>query len=507
MEKGKSILVHIFWIVFFLSMWTILAVAVSKPMNNLIPGRMVIYTLVWVVLYVGVWFFLCFANRRYFGFDKLVKRVMPVWIILFGVALFVVSCILRSEPLTDYEDVYRAAYALATGQEVGNWEYFARWNNNVGSMVVLAALFRLGSPLCGFMDLYYFVLFVNVLQVMGVAYCVYWLAGKVVQRHSAVASAMALIVCTLWLPLWSNTSVFYSDQLSMGAGVFAITLLCKSHEKKHMLIRVGCYVLAGILLGLGLILKVTTGTIIIALTISILLHYKLKNILTHWKEIGITAAAFLVILLCFSLYSRTLPYQKDVYRLKAPVEYWIAIGLGENGTYSASEDFAIRCLTAENVEQRREIAREQIVLQAHNFLSLQHLAGKVQHNFGCGEMGASGYLIFPKQESILWHWFSVEGKYYWKYSCLSTAFFFAVLFLLGMGGLMQAMGKSASTRESIAFLITAMAFWGLCLFLMLWEAQDKQLYNHSAWMMLSLIFSLNLLEEKLFSKQKENVYV
>ena len=71
-----------------------------------------------------------------------------------------------------------------------------------------------------------------------------------------------------------------------------------------------------------------------------------------------------------------------------------------------------------------------------------------------------------------------------------TSFFFSILAFLAVGGWAQVVCGGGSGKNPL-FLAAAMAFWGLCLFLMLWEAQDKQLYNHSTWLMLSLLYSLD----------------
>lgn len=55
--------------------------------------------------------------------------------------------------------------------------------------------------------------------------------------------------------------------------------------------------------------------------------------------------------------------------------------------------------------------------------------------------------------------------------------------------------KKDSDDGEVLFFLAALTFWGLCLFMMLWEAQDKFMYNHSGWMIISLIFSLMRMDE------------
>ena len=486
MNKVSGKIIKLFWLVFAISMFLILGTALSKPLNNLIPQRMVLFTLVWIVFYGVMWAICCLIEKKLPGAEKIIRCCLPIYLILLGAALFVVSLCLRSEPITDYESVYEAAYHFAMGEEVTNWNYFSRWYNNVGCMMGLAVLFFLGRWLPEGLDPYYFVLFCNVVQVVLVVYCLYYLVKKLIKNRPVAAPLMTLLVCATWIPIWANTSIFYSDQLSFGAAVFGMALVVKGYEKRNW---VPYYCLAGVCFGVGVIMKVTAATVLVALVIACVLFRKL------WAVKGrllLVLACCLAVNGSFSLFCKTLPYQEDLDILKAPVEYWFAIGLVGSGTFADSEEFAMKCLTADNLEIRTEMAREQIAKEIHNLWNPEHIIAKARTNFGCGDMGAAGYLLFPKEENLLWNWFSMEGQYYWKYACLSTAFFFALLFFLGVGGLLQFFKKE---NEPASF-VAALAFWGLCLFLMLWEAQDKQLYNHSGVMIFALIATLDLLGKR-----------
>lgn len=485
-------IIKLFWLIFSISMFLILGAAITKPLNNLVPQRMVLFTMVWIGFYGGLWLLFCFLERKFPGLEKRIKCCLPIYFVLFGAALFVVCCFLRSMPVTDYADVYNAAWNLAMGEEVTNWSYFARWTNNVGCMLFLSFLFSLGKCLPGDIDLYYFVLLVNVLLVVLFVLCLYYLANTFIKGHPAAVSLMVLAVCGTWIPFFANTSIFYSDQLSLGAGVFGVTLLVKGCRKHRWQIY---FLAAGICFGVGITLKVTVSTVVIALAIAALLFPKLWEMKSRLLFAVIGCA---VVGGAFSCYSRTLPYQEQVESLKPPVEYWFAIGLVGSGTYAESEDFAVRCLTEGNPGMRTEIVREQIRAEIHNLWDLDHIIAKTRQNFGCGDLGAAGYFLYPVEENFLWHCFSQEGTHFWRYACLTTSFFFSVLFYLGVGGLLQFFKK---TDYDMAFFVAALTFWGLCLFMMLWEAQDKFLYNHSGWMILGLLFSLNLIGERMGKKK------
>lgn len=500
-EKGKKILVRIFWIVFSLSMLIIFAAALSRPLNNLIPWKMAVYTLVWVAFFSVLFAVSLFVEKRFPHWESLFRKLLPVYLIIVGAGLFFVSICLRSGPISDYADVYYAAYNYANGMEVDNWDYFARWNNQVGYMLVLSALFKLGSFLKGDDAAYYFVLILNVIQVLLMLRCVVYLAGRASGKHSFSYSVMALLTGTCWLPIWANTSIFYSDQLSLGAAVFGMTFLVRGNEKKadkgdkkgNSLFYAAT---AGLMFGIGAILKATSATLLISMMIACALFMKGRE---YIKEICVCILMIAVLFGGFKMYSFRMPYQENVSVLKAPVEYWFALGLKGSGTYGESEDFAIKCLTADNYEERKEIAREQIKNNIDNLWDMDHIVAKLRQNFGIGDLGAAGYLIWPENENILWNWASQEGEYYWKYACLTTSFFFAWIFISALGGICMVFKRDYG-KEDMPVFVMSLAFWGLALFLMLWEAQDKQMYNHSGIMILTLVLSMNLLGEEVMNK-------
>ena len=487
-HNRKRYVIRLFWLSFSISMFLILGVAISQPLNNLIPEKMFLYTMVWIGMYFGAWIFFSYLEQKIENLMEIVKRYYTFYFVILGIVLFIVSCCLRSVPITDYENIYNAAKLYAMGEEVTNWDYFARWTNNIGVMLLLSLLFYLCNWLPEQVDSYYFVLILNVLFIVLLVYCLHYLLNAFLTEDSAVVSLMTLFVCGTWIPFYANASIFYSDQLSLGFAVYAFTLLVKGHSKLRWYFY---YLCSGILLGLGISVKVTVATIIVSLTIT---GFLFSEVWKNKRRMIIVLGGCVAYLSLFSVYTRTLPYQEWEGQLKAPVEYWFALGLVADGTYADNEEFAVYCLTAENYEQRREIAREKIKAEILNLWDGEHIIQKARQNFGAGDLGAARYFHIPVQENFLWNCCSMNGEYFWKYACVTTAFFFAVLFYMGVGGLLQFFKKD--TTEEMGFFLAALTFWGICLFMMLWEAQDKFMYNHSGWMIITLICSFKLIDEQ-----------
>lgn len=497
---------RIFYGGFALWLIAILAVVIRYPQNNLVPGRMLLYMLVWVGILGTIKITLsCMEGvfrRKGLNVEKISRTGFVCYVILYGVILYIVSVLLRSYPVTDYGNVYHTAYSLATGQTVEDWTYFSMWTNNLGNLSILTFLMKIGLFI-GFEDPFYFVLAVNVLQVMAVLVSLFYLSGRLFPKPDKKLSTQWLTAAcfTLWTPVWASTKGFYSDQLSFGGSIIAVALIlyaCNRNKttagenvaKKFSGSKWLLIALAGFIWGISISAKATAGVGVIALTIVAFWSGKHK---THWREALVLLLTIVLGVGILSAHAKTYPSVADEYRLKTPTEYWIAMGLVGDGTYKDNAYLIRKCNFSQTIDERRDVCRVVIKDNWTNLFDKDHVMSKTSVIFGAGDISPTDH-IYPEKESILWHWVYWEGDYYWKYACLSTGFFFAVLLLLFVGTLREAFRTNKQEDKNLPFLIYLVIF-GLFLFLMLWEAQNKQLYNHISWMTLGLVAGLESLED------------
>lgn len=487
-------LISVFLFLFAIFVMIITGISMAKPKHNLIPHRMAIYTLVWLGILSGMRVFWLQAEKKFFN----ARQRMQNWlfflvIIVFSILLFVSGCVGRSDPHTDYGNVYGAAYHLSKGLPVNNWDYFSRCPNNRGVMLFLAGLLRFGN-LLGMEDGYYFMLGWQVFHVILTLLCACYLAG-LGGEHRMANRWTTLSLFLMLTPLYGNISVFYSDQSSFGFGIIAYTIYyIATHKywpsKKSFLL---C-LLAGIIWGFGIQIKVTIGVSLIALSVIIAVRGSLKK---QWKHFALLIVGAAGILLFLSAYMKTLPCEKNIEKDSDPILYWVALGLGGDGSYGDNEEFAILCRQAEDVSARREIAIQKIKSQWRNFFDWEHLVKKIRTNFAYGDLGASGYMIFPYIENnIIYQFLYYEGKFFWKYACLSTSYLFALLICVAGGALLAAFRGQAGEVQAVS----CMALFGIMFFLMLWEAQNKQIYNHAGWLVLAAGYGVRVIKR---DKQQE----
>lgn len=125
----------IFYSVFSVFLMIILVIVIRHPSNNLIPSRMVLFTVIWVGLLYGVRFLLQCAEKwiqkQGWNLNKISKSALIIYAAVFTIALYVISILLRNEPVTDYGSVYQTAWKLASGEAVEDWSYFSMWTNNL----------------------------------------------------------------------------------------------------------------------------------------------------------------------------------------------------------------------------------------------------------------------------------------------------------------------------------------------------------------------------------------
>ena len=482
---------QIFLILFGSALLMITGICLAKPQHNLIPVRMIVFTLIWMVI-------LCCGRWVLGRFDEWIQqkqkqKLYEILLILFfavwAVLLFITGCEARSYPHTDFENVYRAAEALAGNDEVDNWLYFSRCTNNRFPMLFLSCLLRVGYK-TGFSDAYYFVLAYQVLHVMATAACLYILAGGIGIDKPRVNSLSVLMLLFLFTPVWGNIAFFYTDQLSFGYSIMAYTLFWLAIHKyserkwKYLLPAFG-----GMLWALAFQIKVTSIIPLLAVSIILFLRKKYKN---NIKLLMLFCAAFALTLTAGNMKVRALPCEEYVERDSDPVLYWVALGLHGDGSYAANQDFAMLCEAAQNKEERAQIVKEKISREWKQFFHGEHIVAKIRCNFACGDIGASGYLRFPyKSGNIVYEWISWDGQYFWKYACLSTSYLFAVFLLMAAGAFYGAFCEKMNTTIMSSYV----AVFGIMLFLMLWEAQNKQLFNQTGWLLLAAGYGFRLIDD------------
>ena len=477
---------RIFLILFGSLLIIVTGICVQKPQHNLIPTRMIAFTLVWlIILYLG---------RCILGFvagwikhrkkEKLLDVLLVVFFLMWALLLFLTGCTARCYPHTDFENVYRAADALARKQEVDNWVYFSRWTNNRFPMLFLSGLLCAGYHM-GFEDAYYFVLAYQVIHIVITAACLYHLAGSNKTEMSLTNSLTVLMLLFLFTPVWGNVAFFYTDQLSFGYSIIAYTFVSEAIKGRYTpYAKYALLIAGGVLWAIAFQIKVTTAIPLMAIAVAVIIR---KKYVKQLKALLVFVLAFLLTFAIGTMRVKVLPCEANVERDSDPILYWVALGLHGDGSHAANEDFAILCEAAGSKTEREYIVKEKLRREWRQFFDSDHIIAKIRCNFACGDVGASGYMRFPyKEGNIVYELISWDGKFFWKYACLSTSYLFALFLLTAIGAFRGAFGNKMNFTTMTAYVTVI----GIMLFLMLWEAQNKQLFNQTGWILLAACHGL-----------------
>lgn len=485
----------------FLMLGAIIILSVTGPQNNLFPWQMAVGTVLGTALLFG--FFWIWESLP--G-EKLKRNTLlyTILLILFGVLLYAVSCICRNSPysLDDYIQIWNGASELAEGRELSSVFYFQTYANNIKPMLFLSLLFRLAGFL-GFQDPFYFVLLWSTGQVLTAVWSVSVLAGSSkADRERYRIPILFLFVCTL--PIWANVQAFYTDSMSFMTGVFTLALLKISLETPRRGHAAALLVLAGVSAGMGISIKIT---VLIPLIAGFIVLCFCRLPLQKWGYMGIFVLFSAVSWGSIELWAGSYDIWNAARETCNPAINWIALGLKGNGGWNDNWDYVTYTLSLPSKAEKSKYALQYIRENYREFWNISHLISKMRFNFASGTLGAANYTYYAINEhNLLYESFSPWGKYYWRVSQLCFCYIFSVYtaYLLGGAATLRLLLKK---REVPGAKVAAdLSLFGMALFLMIWEANNRQLYNQVPIIILGAALNIRLLISlkgcRLFRHQK-----
>ncbi|MCM1536428.1 MAG: glycosyltransferase family 39 protein [Clostridium sp.] len=291
-----------------------------------------------------------------------------------------------------------------------------------------------------------------------------------------------------FIPCWGGAQFFYTDAMSICFGVWACLLAKRAAEKRKN----RYYWYAGLVWGIGFAIKATVAISMLAVLLTAIAA-------SHWKEwkklVLLVSAGFLIIYAGVECLWQLSPSQEMEEELGAPLEYWLALGIAGNGSFIDNNVFAAVCIDTPGKDAKREMARAYIKENMGESLSPKRLVEKARYNFASGHFGLTDFHDEPVNFAYKFFnmndWTPAAGYT----AMLTTGYFYAIL-ILGALSCIFMLGrlKKGKTPPKVEF-VTQLTIFGLILFLMIWEANNRQLYNHMPWFAMLGAFGLGGLFE------------
>ena len=473
-------LISIFEWLNILFMGTVLVVSVTGTYHHIAWYKVSFVSVIWLICFLFA--FLIFKKSEAF-LTKHKTGLLAAYFFMLFAALSASSILFANPPTNDYKEVFESSLKLIAGEEV-TWSYFAMFKNNY-LLLLLMALIRLPAYLAGFDSTYSIIIFSALCATITAL-----LIFKIMEnfRIPVYLCFLALVIYALFLPLYGCTYVFYSDQATIMLTVLPVYLIVSDSGSSRWLSIIKI-ILVGLLACMAFWLKATAVIPIIAFTIVKLLTA--FNRRTLWRILEYCCALILFWVI-YELIWRASPAYKMT-DMHVPIIHWIALGSHGSGGWDDNTDYAYALLATPTIEAKKEFAYSYLRQNLHEMFSVSHIVSKMRHNFAAGFMGLSTYIYVP--DSPAYPFLSAYGTYGGYTMMLATGMYYLLLLLNIFGSVISIIRKKTDPHIILG-LFARISLFGLFLFLMFWEANNRQLYNHIPLLVITGIASFAQLFDK-----------
>ena len=485
----KCSLTNKIWLVFYILLALVtgfvLVAGITKPLQFLEAKEMATGTAVAVFVFVVF----CLGWNK--GYDSLKKKgkikslSFIYWVVfgLFGFGTFLLLALHGNHYhiVGDYEFLYVSALEQAEGKALSYPGYFLTYSNNITPMLMLSVLFK-GCKLIH-ADEYLPVLIVSVATLLGST----WAVGDLLtdgEKHKWRLPAMLLIMACL--PVYVFTGVFYTDTLSFGMGVISVALLRRAFRSKK---NIWMIPLAALIATIGAGWKITALIPVIAWFLVALLYGEWQR----WGQIILFALCFAVMFTGLTLWSGSFDISKDAHKKANPASAWIALGMTGDGSYAQGVAFSDTVNALPDKKAKSEYAGQYMKEHTKEAFSWSHILAKTRNNYASGMFSVSDFTARDEIGSMLWEFMDPGGKHYYR-TCQYMFCYMFFMYVIWCLGCVIAISRLLKGRDVPPVKMVAdLAFAGLFVFLMIWESNNRQLYNFLPMMVTGTFFNMVLL--------------
>lgn len=484
--------VNIFYFAYsLLFAWVLFA---SIFLNKIYPNSKALPTFLLMLVFCA--FFI--AAKKFLqtkeGFLQKYGNVLCVCAVLFtGTVQLINGFEMRYTPAYDMEAIFGAGIAFAQQGSILNsqhyLQYFHMFPSNLGGAFFLGCAFSV-ARLFAIQDYFAVALVLNVVILQSSLFLCFCILRRVFGQASA---ALGLLGFLVFAPFYMMGPVFYTDSLSMVFPVLGIYIYLIAKNRQKMVEKCLLYSLAGFVFGFGGLVKFTVAIALLALVFFGIFGYltqnkKQFNVREKWRYFahnlllptGLALASFALVFALFGIFVRAKNLDKARLEKEAmPLSHWLAMGLIGNGGYDEADyDRAMKLpsRTARD-EANRELIKTR--LSQPGLVNLAKLfTRKAIRCFGDGSYDLAIFLDDNPHKNAAVHQFVLPGgTYHSFYRYFSQGVYFA-LFALGLAAAAKAAFAPKKNGTVFNFFVPWLCFFGLFLFLMMWETNSRYTLNY-----------------------------
>lgn len=436
---------------------------------SLQPARMLLFVLFWAALFAGVF---CICRR--FG-DLLCRHerwIAAAMVAVLAAGSLLAGWLLQVDTLNDVRAVFLTAQGLAREGAIPAdfLGYFYIRPNNVASAVFLSLWLRV-TALFGCADPGFSALLLNALLIALSGALLRLLVREIAGPVAGLQALFALLTC---IPLYAYAAIYYSDLYAMPFVAGALLLYCRTRRtegRRHLLLLLSC----GLLLGIGIWIKVSVGVVAIAMLIHTLFQGKLRALL---RFLALAGLPILLFLLAGNLLSaQLLPDAEQRQNAPLPYNHWIMMGLEGDGRWNNADEVFSASFGDPSLAAAAdwEVIRQRV--SAYGPLGMVQLwARKTMYSFGDGTYNVASMLDDNPLRPNFLHGILLYGSpHYLLFFYLCTS-----LYCLILAGAALRAGRDLLTGRSAAdpVFLLRLCLFGFWLFMMLWESNARYLVHY-----------------------------
>ncbi len=408
------------------------------------------------------------AWERFLPEPRHPRRIAAVLLAVYGVLLAAFGLLMqvRFGPSWDFP-VISAEAAAFVSEGVRPGDYFVYYANNAPLYCVYVGYFFL-LRILGVTDLMSGLVLLNCACIL----LSLWLLNRAAERLWDEKRALLVLCAACCYPAFLlYAPIAYTDTLTMPfvTGAALLWLRARDAAAEGNSARSCRRALAAFALAaLGAVMKISVAILAVAFVLDALIVWKGR---AQWLLLAACFACFTVLLSGGNAVSRlALPeYEEE----PIPFTHWIMMGLHGDGGYW-DPDYQLT-LQYDTYEARAAFTREEIARRVREMGApglARHCVHKLSYIFSDGTCFAPRKLdTGPKYPNPLHEWIVGGGKYAGILYYAADSLQLCLLALCAWGGL------RAARRGETGLAVLRVAWFGLGLFLLIWEARSRYLVN------------------------------
>lgn len=490
METFKRITICSLFVAFIIDVLLILTLCIPDTQFSLPTNRMIIYPLVCCLGFSASAFILSKISFINDSTAKWQLKLLIVYLLGYSVLLYLCSTKLDCipMPLRDHAIVRNQALYMAGLSDASDWEYFACHSNNTPPCVILSWILRLGN-LLQMKNPVHLAFILNILQIDIAILCIYRLIIMFCQSDLKYALAwVGAGMMSVNLAAIGHTQSTYTDAMSLCFGILAFYIWCHIHKAQQNSKKVVLALFAGVCWGIGASIKMTVLISFFAVVCYVIFCSSIKKDFLYLLS---AILAIAVIFACFAAYTNTLPCAELEAEYGYPkLIYWLAVGMKGDGSYLQNGEYILLLLRTQGLAARQNASLQYVADNIHEFGNIIHIIQKVKCNFAFGTFASESFVEICEEKNIFYEIFALEGEYFKRYAMAATSYFYSllILFALGITSVIYRIHKTHAYNQ--LHVVTIFTTIGIMIYIMIFEANNRQLYNHIPWFVLGAIIGI-----------------